>query len=333
MLLATPFAAFGSVILQYHHVSNETPAITSLSPSTFAEHMAYLKDNNFNVVDLPVLMAKIQAKQPLPDKTVAITFDDGYNSVLEHAHPLLKQYNWPYTIFINPKFINDGYTGHIGWEKLNQMAKEGATLANHTMKHDYLVRRPADVSEKDWLDSVMKDIDTAEQLIKQHTGQNHKMLAYPYGEFNLALQQRLADAGYLAFGQHSGAVGPHTDLTRIPRFPASSIYANLRTLKTKLHSLPMPISELKGHNMVMVDNPPTLTVSLTTNDINKNALQCFTAGTAKGIIGWLDDNTFNVTAPKVLPAERSRYNCTAPSKSRKGRFYWFSQPWLNLLGQ
>lgn len=328
--LMTPLSGFAAVILQYHHVSSETPPVTSISPEQFLQHMTYLKDNHFKVVRLEVLVDKIRKKQPIDDKTIVITFDDAYNNVYQNARPILKKFDWPYTVFINPKYSDKGYSRHMTWKQLNQIAKEKATLANHTLSHDYLVRNPSNRPPKRWLYQMLDDIELAESRLKAITGQNHKMLAYPYGEFSLALTRQLMKRGYVGFGQHSGAVGHYTNLARIPRFPASGIYANLDKLKLKMESLPFAIKALGNADMVIKQNPPTLTIAVKVEDFLAKNVQCF-IGSARAKVSWTSEDRFTVTSPNPLPKERSRYNCTAPSISKPGRFYWFSQPWLNLL--
>jgi peptidoglycan/xylan/chitin deacetylase (PgdA/CDA1 family) len=327
-----PVSGFGAVILQYHHISSETPPITSISPKDFLQHMSYLRTHDFKIESLPKLMEKIRNKQLIADKTIVITFDDGYDSVYLNARPILKQFGWPYTVFINPKFVDDKYKRHMTWPQLNEIAKEGATLANHTMLHDYLARKPKDITPKHWLDKIQADVELAESRIKAETGQNHKMLAYPYGEFDLSIQNRLKNMGFIAFGQHSGAVGHHTDLTRIPRFPAAGIYANMETLKLKMQSLPFSILALDNANPVIDVNPPALSVNLKIADFHTSNVQCFAPGSTRADVQWSAGNQFTVTSPQPLPQERSRYNCTAPSIAKPGRFYWFSQPWVNLMG-
>jgi len=54
---------------------------------------------------------------------------------------------------------------------------------------------------------------------------------------------------------------------------------------------------------------------------------CYIQGQGSKQPTWLSENEFSVQADLALPAGRSRYNCTAPSKARNG-YYWFSQPWV-----
>ena len=329
-LLTSPLlAAYNSaVILQYHHVSNKTPPITSLSPEKFKQHMDYLKAEQFNIVPLPQLIENIKNKRPIKDKTIAITFDDGYLNVFENARPILKANNWPYTVFINSKFIDDKYSRHMSWDQLRTIAKEGATIANHTKEHHYLVRKPKNLTQEKWQQQIADDIIHVESRIKAEIGHDYKYLAYPYGEFDVHTLATIQKLGFIGIGQHSGAVGHHSDLTRLPRFPASGIYANLDRLKLKLVSLNMPVEKLVSQESVLGDNPPTLTMSIKLDDIRKRQLQCFASGD-RTTIAWNHENQFSAVAPKALSKGRSRYNCTAPSKNDSKRYYWFSQPWIN----
>ncbi|HBY85746.1 MAG TPA: polysaccharide deacetylase, partial [Colwellia sp.] len=60
LLLSIAFSSHAAVILQYHHVSDSTPASTSISPKQFEVHLQYLKDNNFKVVALSELIEGIK---------------------------------------------------------------------------------------------------------------------------------------------------------------------------------------------------------------------------------------------------------------------------------
>ena len=90
-----------AVILQYHHVSTAAPKATRVSPKLFAQHLAHIKEQGYHVVPLYKLTQSLENNLPLPDKTLAITFDDGYLSIYSEAFPLLKEYGYPFTIFLN----------------------------------------------------------------------------------------------------------------------------------------------------------------------------------------------------------------------------------------
>ena len=327
------FMANAVVILQYHHVSDTTPPSTSIKIDQFKFHMAYLADNQFNVMPLSVVIKQLKAGKKLAPKTVAITFDDGYVNVLTNADPILKQHGFPYTLFVAPDEISAGHSNMLSWVQLSELAQSGVEIANHSSAHLHLNRQLSNESIEQWRQRTRQDIQQAEQQITKYTGQHHRLLAYPYGEYNSDLQTVVNELGFTALGQHSGAINSGSDFSALPRFPASGRYANITTLKVKLNSLAMPVTALVNANPQLDQHPknqtpfrPTLKVSLNTDDLIAQSLTCYIMG-QRVQPQWLDKNSFSIKSASDLPVGRSRYNCTAPSKSQSG-YYWFSQPWI-----
>ena len=316
------------MILQYHHVSEKLPAVTSVSKDTFKAHLTFLKENNFHVIHLNELLNNIKQNKVLPDKTVAITFDDGYNNNIEQAAPILEAFGYPYTIFVNPLLIDEKKPYVMTWDELRTLSKRGALIANHSAKHNYLHRKLKIETDAAWSQRTQEDILFSERRIKEEIGHNAKLLAYPYGEFNNALQALVKQLGFIGIGQHSGAVSKYTDFTRIPRYPASGFYSKLDTLKTKLYSLPFAISELNYSNSVTLDKQPSMTIEFAEKDFYKSQFACFVSGIGRADVTWQNDMRVTVSSPKNIKKGRTRYNCTAPSIKNAGRFYWFSQPWV-----
>jgi len=336
LLFSCLFKAEAAVILQYHHVANDTPFSTSVTPNQFAMHLAMIKEQEFKVIALSELITAIKNKQTIADKTIALTFDDGYQNIAENAHPLLKKYGFPYTIFVNPELIDKKQGGLLTWQQLKILSEDGVTIANHSSRHDYLVRVSKELTAKDkegkkdnWVQQIRSDILQAEQRIYQEIGQSHRMLAYPYGEFSLALQKLLADLDFIGFGQHSGAVGISNDLTRIPRFPASGSYAGIEQLQQKLYSLSFDLNFAALPDMLVTQNPPQMLLAFNTKqtDFTLSQIQCFYQGKPTLKLTVYND-TLSISNSESLVEGRSRYNCTAPSNRAIGRYYWFSQPWL-----
>ena len=135
-LLVSPLHA--AVVLQYHHISTETPASTSTSPERFAMHLEYLDENGFEIVPLQDLVDQLATGKPLPDRTVAITFDDGYISIYDTAWPLLKEKGWPFTVFVNSEPHDQEKPLFMSWDQLRELHAAGATIANHSVSHPYL---------------------------------------------------------------------------------------------------------------------------------------------------------------------------------------------------
>lgn len=316
------------VVLQYHHVSDTTPAVTSIAPKMFDAHLAYLKDKDFNVIDIKRAQEAIEGAGELPEKAVVITFDDGYQNVYENAADLLEHYEMPYTVFVNPNLMAKHKGHYMGWEELKDLERRGARIANHGQTHAHLIRREPKETEAQWADRMQQDIMGAQDAIDKHLGAQKKYFAYPYGEYDNALRERLKEWGFLAFAQHSGAWSKWSEETVITRFPASGVYANLDTLKTKLTSKAMPVASYQPEEPLLDANDiqPTLQVTLTggeaLQDVRKNQLRCFAGGEVLEPT-WKSETRFTVKVLTDLPIGRSRVNCTAPSAS-ESRYYWHS---------
>jgi peptidoglycan/xylan/chitin deacetylase (PgdA/CDA1 family) len=315
-----------AVILLYHHVSNTTPKVTSVSPLTFRQHMQYLADNH-TVLPLKQVIEALQNKQSLPDKTVVITFDDGYENIYDNAHPILKKFAFPYTVFVNPPLIGT-VSYQLSWQQIQLMAAENATFANHGKQHRHLLSKNAERSQQDWLNLTIQNIKDAEIMLKENIGYSLKYFAYPYGEFDKSLKTQLNEEGYIGFSQHSGAIASHSDFSALPRYPSAGLYSNIETLKVKLNSLAMPVTDISPDNPEL-ESPiqnQKLTFNVKTEDLSPQQINCFQSG--RLLSKSIKENTVSVYLQPIIKPGRHRVNCTALSISERGRYYWFSQPFF-----
>lgn len=319
------------VVLLYHHVAEDTPRITSVTPSEFASHLDYLDDNGFHVWPLERAVSALESGETIPDRTVAITFDDAYTDIRTNAAPMLEDYGWPYTVFVATQAVDQGQRGIMNWDELRDLTGRGATLANHGHAHDHLIRKRDGESEQDWLDRAREDMETGARRLREETGMDNDLFAWPYGEYNLALEELARDMGLVAFTQASGAVGDHQDRQRLPRFPVAGHYADLDELKNRFDALPLPVrtAEPAEPQREAGDRRPVLTLTLDAGDYRAQAFNCFVSGQGRVDIERLDEDplTIRMRAPQPLPAGRARYNCTAPAAG-DGRYYWYSHPWF-----
>ncbi|TVP13833.1 polysaccharide deacetylase family protein [Shewanella sp. KCT] len=329
LLACLSYSAHAVVILQYHHVSEDTPMVTSVTPAQFREQMSYLRENGFKVKPLTQVVEAIKQGRELADKTVAITFDDGYQNIADTAHPILKEFGYPYTIFISIDPIERKHKNVMSWATLKRLSNEGVTLANHSWGHEHLIRRLHGEDEQVWLSRITDNLLATEAEIEAKTGQSVKMLAYPYGEYNTAIEALVDKLGFVGFGQQSGAAGGYSSLTALPRFPVAGAYADLTSLKAKLYSLNMPVLVITPRNTQLPQGRwrPEMQVTLDMTDIVASQVMCFVQGQGAMKPSWESEDTFSIRAVTDLPPGRSRYNCTAPSKA-SGRYYWFSQAWV-----
>jgi peptidoglycan/xylan/chitin deacetylase (PgdA/CDA1 family) len=313
------------VILQYHHVSITTPASTSLSPALFARHMHYLKDNGYTVLRLEDALAAIRNGRPVPDKAVSITFDDAYRNVYTEAFPLLRELDFPFTIFISAGLVSEKPGVYASWEQLNEMGQAGATLANHTLTHPYLLMRAAGEDEDRWLARVRHEIVAAEEMILTRTGKSQHLLAYPYGEYNLAIQALVKELGYIGLGQQSGAVNITSDFAALPRFPFSGTYASMKTFPVRAGSLAFNIESVIPPDRITHSGNPEATLVLGPGDYRAEQVSCFHMNQPMQLT--FEGNSITMTSTVKSSSRRFRYNCTAPAKD--GRFYWYSIDWVN----
>ncbi|WCK52713.1 polysaccharide deacetylase family protein [Aneurinibacillus sp. Ricciae_BoGa-3] len=228
----------GVPVLMYHHLlenrenkkfRNNADVIT---PETFAKQMHYLYVNHYMTVTLPDLEKYVDKKMSLPDRSVVLTFDDGYLSNFKYAYPVLKKYHMKATIFCitgqmknKPETFNPDKLNYISWPELPKYADVFAyeSHANHFHKEIgkkcYMVVKP--VSE------VKNEIHTLHMLM------HGAYFAYPYGQYNHNLITILQNEGYrMAFTTKTGRVYPGSNkflLDRNAVYPYTT-WAQFKTL-------------------------------------------------------------------------------------------------------
>jgi len=317
-----------AVILQYHHVSSDTPPITSITPEDFQRHMDYLSENNFTILPLEQILSNLQNGEELPNYTAAITFDDGYLSVYTEAFPILQELNWPFTIFVTTGLLGSNPRLYADWNQIKEMAAVGTTIANHTVNHPYFLERESDELESDWLATISAEIIMAEDKILQETGQSHRLIAYPYGEYEPRIQTLIQDLGYIGIAQHSGPINADSDFTALPRFSLSGIYVSMNTFPNKVKSLAFTLDSITPESPLSSEQSPSLEIDFSGNIPRLAQLACFNNSEPINVeILDAESARFSVSTHIENRSRRFRYNCTAPGP--EGRYFWYSIPWIN----
>jgi peptidoglycan/xylan/chitin deacetylase (PgdA/CDA1 family) len=327
--------ADGAVILMYHHVAADTPSSTSVTPERFEAHLRYLERNDFNVAPLRNVLEALDAGRPLPDRTVAITFDDGYASVLDEAMPRLERRAWPFTVFVSTHYVDEGYGGYLDWEGLRELARPGATVGNHTRTHAHLVRRLSGEREAAWSARVRVEIVYAARRIESELGAAAiDVLADPYGEFDDAVGAIVEDLGLFGLGQHSGAAGPSTPLSTVPRYPLATGFDSDEEFALRARSRALPATPI-GDVPRIIERPglrPRLRLALGEGDYRVDQLACYATAQGRMSLSALDGNPRRIEIAPVegLGPGRTKFNCTAPSASEPGIYHWFSHQVMTL---
>ncbi|MCI2282681.1 polysaccharide deacetylase family protein [Colwellia sp. MSW7] len=233
---------------------------------------------------------------------------------------------------LTPELSIKTYQANLSWQQLKSLADDGVIIANHGFEHNSIIRVDNNLSQAQWLTKETKLILNAESIIEEKIGQGWRYYAYPYGEFSPEIQNWLKANKFTGFSQQSGAVGLYSDLTSVPRFPASMPYDELDSLRDKLNALPFHL-QLKGKDADTVfkyKDVTSITFNIETSDFYKSDLSCYISGLGKQKIQWHSDSMFSIDFSGDLPVGRVRCNCTAPSLSKPGRYYWYSKPWFIL---
>lgn len=333
LLLMRPsgWAADSAVLLQYHHFGSATPAATSVTVEQFEAHLAYLEEHAFAVWSVEQIIGRLQANEPLPERCVAITIDDAYASVFEEAFPRLRARGWPFVIFVSTGAVDQGLATYLTYDQMRTMASGGATFGAHSHTHAFLNRRHADESEADWRTRVTADIETSRRRLREELGAEITLFAYPYGEYNLALEALILSMGLMGFGQQSGAIWRGSDWGALPRFPMAGSYAEIDDFATKVNCLPLPVLEaIPADPQLPADAArPTLRLVLAPGAYREEQIACFASGQGRIAHRWVDRErrVLEITPRADLPLGRSRFNCTAPHTSA-GRYYWYSHLWI-----
>lgn len=326
--LASPATAQHAVITIYHHVSDSTPRSTSLTAQELRTQLEYLRDNDFAVWPLDRVIEALKNQEPMPDKVAALTFDDAYESIYTTGWPMLKEFGYPMTLFVSTQPVDDEQSGYLTWPQISKMADEGVIIANHMVYHPHMVDAQPGESEAGRLQRLREELLTAESRIEEQTGQSHKILAYPYGEYDLEILDMIESLGFTALAQNSGAVGYHSDFRALPRYPLAASFADIESASTKLNSLAFEVRHIDPVSPMTDSRRPAVTMQLA-GDFNVSQLGCYANGQPMEL-EWLDREAVHF---RIQPAEgqefamrRFNYICTAPKRGTN-RYYWFSKFW------
>ena len=211
-------------VLLYHHLAKEeelTPAQRQndnvMSVEQFSEQMKYLYDNKYYTASLYELELYIAGKMILPERTVVITFDDGYRSNTKYAYPILKKYDFKAAIFLITSLIGEkeNVIEHASWSDLK---KCGDVFSYHSHSHNLhkLQKDGSSTFATSNASTITEDLLITKALLST------SYIAYPYGQINRAIKKATADAGFrMGFTTVADYAKRRIDPTEIPRFTIS----------------------------------------------------------------------------------------------------------------
>ena len=97
-------------ILVYHDIGPQAKGRMVIGAKSFEEQMRYLKSQGYRVVSFKEFLEFASLKRQLPEKSLVLSFDDGYKSFLQYAYPILKELGFTATLFVYTDYIGAGRT-------------------------------------------------------------------------------------------------------------------------------------------------------------------------------------------------------------------------------
>lgn len=204
------------LILLYHKIKELEPKSSLCVPaSDFRRHIAYLLENNFHVVSLHDIITQLSQ-----NKTVAITFDDGYRNNYLEAYPVLAEFKIPATVFIvaglvGKKSIWDEENGWpsdelMNWPQIKEIGGNNISIGSHSLNHINLTKIK-------WWPNIWREINYSKRTIEEKTEKKVLFFSYPFGKSNILIRQMVRKAGYVAACGTGWPNDRPRDLYNLPR--------------------------------------------------------------------------------------------------------------------
>src|ERR1700728_2546660 len=129
------------IVFCYHRFEDNPRDSLAIAPAEFRTQMKELKDDGIAVVPMKDFLAWRRGEKSIPPKSAVITIDDGYVSGYQVAWPILKEFGYPFTMFIYTNYVNVGGKS-MSWGQLEEMRDGGVDIESHTVSHRDLRHLP-----------------------------------------------------------------------------------------------------------------------------------------------------------------------------------------------
>jgi peptidoglycan/xylan/chitin deacetylase (PgdA/CDA1 family) len=200
-------AKTGLPILMYHSISDDPePGISpyfrvATSPTRFRQQMLWLRDRHYSVIDLTTALKRLQEPSRPEDRSVVITFDDGFRDFMSDAWPVLTEFGFTATVFLPTAFIGETRKSFKGrecltWQDVRSLHRAGISFGTHTATHPVLYHLP-------WND-IRRELRESRIQLEDELSAPVSAFAYPYafpqedGEYVRRFTAELRDQGYAA---------------------------------------------------------------------------------------------------------------------------------------
>jgi len=315
-------AADHAVIFAYHRFGEGRVPATNIRLEQFEAHLAFLEEGGFTVWPLSRIVSALRSGADIPDRTVALTADDAYRSVMTEAWPRLKQRGWTMTLFVATDGVDQGVRGYLTWDEIRQLRDEGMEIGAHSAGHGHL----GEMS----LAKVRSDLERSNRRFSEELGASPGLFAWPYGESNLEALRVAEEVGYdAAFGQHSGSATADDGMYYLPRFAMNESYGKPERFRLAALSLPLRVTAVEPAPIVLQAGAyPEFAITLEPG-LKPSQVNCFHSHSGRQQLQ-IDGQRVSFRPPGNAKPGRSRFNCTAAAG--KGRFLWYGRQYVTPGG-
>ena len=213
----------GVKIMVYHWIDRDPGQRLrewGLTPEAFEAQMLALAEGGYQVLPLNDVIEVVRGRRTAPPRSVALTFDDGYLSLMDHALPVLKRLGFPATFFLVSDRVGatntwdarhgDRPRSLMGWSEAAELVAQGMEIGSHSRTHPVLTG----LAEAE----MENEIRGSKETIENRLGRPVRHFSYPHGIHDVRCQRLVAEAGYAgACSTLFGGNGPGTNPYRLHR--------------------------------------------------------------------------------------------------------------------
>ena len=211
-------------MLYYHSITEPANNEVTLAPKNLKAQLKYIKDQGYITLTMNELRNYLLNNSPIPEKSIVITFDDGYMDNYINAFPILKELHMDATIFCITSDLDGSY--YLSKEAIKEMSDYGIDIESHTVNHPKL--------DKLTYEEQLAELKDSKKTLESITGKPINSIAYPFGDFNDDSIKAVKNAGYtLAFTTHRGLADRIDNPLKLDRIYISSTY-DINTFKEVL---------------------------------------------------------------------------------------------------
>ncbi len=187
-------------ILGYHDFTDGSSTNDMiLNVEDFRRQMQAIRDAKLPVISMQQFLDWKHGKSDIPAECIMITIDDGWKATHTLAVGVLREFGYPFTVFLYKNYINVGGRS-LTHDEVREIAQSGGTISSHSVSHQNLSKRGGrdDADYDAWLREEL--VESMRYLEKTYgdTGAVVKTFAYPFGIYNDRVLEIAREAGYEA---------------------------------------------------------------------------------------------------------------------------------------